>query len=211
MDKTRPTDEQLRAQIEDTAARDYPAKQIEDRIAASLLENGRFHGYLSPKELALVLRSLVYIIFSQHHFGGRELKLVHNIPSMKIAIKNNRADINFLVHIHKPIIAFLNFSYSLQNDPVSAGRNLRIKRGSLKIKQDTRRFDLKAKAALVAADIEGLARRELADPAAIILNTLPQQLRKRGIRGEIKGIELFLHDRKLEVGLEGAIQSVRDE
>jgi hypothetical protein len=211
MARIKPTDEQLRAQIEAAAARDHPAGQIEDSIAVSLLENGRFHGYLDAKELALILRNLVYAIFSQQYFGGREVKLVHNIPSMKIKIKNHQADVSFLVHIHKPIIAFLSFSYSLLNDPVSAGRNLRIKHGSLKIRQDTRRFDLKAKAALAAVDIDDLARRELADPAAIILSTLPQQLHRRGVRGEVKSIELFLHENNLEVALEGGFESAFDE
>ena len=211
MANIQPTDEQLRAQIEAASARHYPARPIEDRIATSLLENGRFHGYLNAQELAFILRNLVYAIFSQQHFGGRDVKLVHNVPSMKIAIQNHRADVSFLVHIHKPIIAFLSFSYSLLNDPVSAGRNLRMKHGSLKIRQDTRRFDLKAKAALAAIDIDGLAKRELADPGAIILSTLPQQLYKQGVRGEVKSIDLFLHDQSLEIGLEGEFESVTDD
>ena len=211
MANIQPTDEQLRAQIEAASARHYPAGTFEDRIAAALLECGRFQGYMNAKELALILRNLVYAIFSQQHFGGRDVKLVHNIPSMKITINNHQADVSFLVHIHKPIIAFLTFSYSLVNDPVSAGRNLRIKHGSLKTGQDTRRFDIKAKAALVAVDIDGLAQRELADPGAIILSTLPQQLRKQGIRGEVKSIELFLHDQCLEVSLEGEFEFASDE
>jgi hypothetical protein len=211
MARIQPTDEQLRAQIEAASARHYPPRPIEDHIATSLLENGRFHGYLNAKELALILRNLVYAIFSQQHFGGRDVKLVHNIPSMKVTIRNHQADVSFLVHIHKPIIAFLTFSYSLSNDPVSAGRNLRIKPGSLKTRQDTRRFDLKAKAALVAVDIDGLAQRELSDPAAIILSTLPQQLRRRGVRGDVKSVELFLHDKYLEVDLEGDFESTIDE
>jgi hypothetical protein len=211
MARIQPTDEQLRAQIEAASARHYPARLIEERIATSLLENGRFHGYLSAKELALIMRNLVYAIFSQQRFGGRDVKLVHNIPSMKIAIKNHQADVSFLVHIHKPIVAFLTFSYSLLNDPISTGRNLRIKHGSLKTRQDTRRFDLKAKAVLAAIDIVGLAQRELADPAAIILSTLPQQLRKQGVWGKVRSIELFLHDQSLEVVLEGEFESVLDE
>jgi len=166
---------------------------------------------MNAKELALILRNLIYVIFSQQQFGGRDVKLVHNVPSMKITIKNHQADVSFLVHIHKPIIAFLTFSYSLLNDPVSAGRNLRIKHGTLKTSQDTRRFDLKAKAALAAIDIDGLAQRELSDPAAIILSTLPRQLRKRGARGEVKSIELFLHEKTLEVCLEGEFESALDE
>jgi hypothetical protein len=211
MARIQPTDEQLRAQIETISARQYPARTIEDRIATSLLENGRFFGYMNAKELALILRNLVYVIFSQQHFGGRDVKLVHNVPSMKITINNHQADVSFLVHIHKPIVAFLTFSYSLLNDPVSAGRNLRIKPGSLKTGQDTRRFDLKAKAALVAIDTDGLAQRELSDPAAIILSTLPQQLRRRGVRGDVKSVELFLHDNYLEVDLEGDFESAIDE
>ncbi|HUS93774.1 MAG TPA: hypothetical protein VMZ24_01200 [Patescibacteria group bacterium] len=211
MARTQPTDENLRAQIEAASASHYPVTPIEDRIATSLVDSGSFHGFLNAKELALILRNLVYVIFSQQQIGGRGVKLIHNVPNMKIAIKNQQADVSFLVHIHKPIIAFISFSYSLLNDPVSAGRNLRMKHGSLKITQDTRRFDLKAKAALAAVDIDGLARRELADPAAIIVSTLPHQLQKRAVRGEVKSIELCLHEHYLEVGLKGKFESTGDE
>ncbi len=211
MKKTRPSDDQLRAQIEATSAEHYPSDAIEDRIATSLLETGRFHGWLNARDLADVLRNLVYTIFSHQQFGGRDINLVHNVPKMRVAIKKHQADVHFLVHIHRPIIAFLSFTYSLLNDPVAAGKNLRIKHGSLQVEQDTRRFDVKAKAVLAAVDIYALAQQQLADPAAIILSTLPPQLKKRGARGAVDKIDLFLHEKSLEVCLEGSFEELAPE
>jgi hypothetical protein len=81
--------------------------------------------------------------------------------------------------------------------------NLRVKRGSLIIAEHTRRFDIKAKAALAAINVKNLALKELADPAAVIVATLPSQLERLGLRGKLKTVELTLKDHDLEVCLEG--------
>jgi hypothetical protein len=86
---------------------------------------------------------------------------------------------------------------------VSIETNLRVKQGSLTVVEDTRRFDIKAKAALTAIDVEGMAKKELNDPAAVITATLPSQLRKRGAMGKFTDIRLSLVDCHLKVYLEG--------
>jgi hypothetical protein len=208
MPPTQPTDEQLRQQIETAAAEHFPVDKIEDRIAVSLLANGRFQDELTATELAIILRNMVYTMFAQHKVGGRDLHLIHNIPSMRVRINKGRAKVKFIVHIHKPIVAFIRFQYTLINDPVSIQSNLRVKQGSLIINQDTRRFDLKAKAALAAIDIESMARKELNDPAAVITATLPSQLKKRGAVGKFTDMRLSLVDHHLQVYLEGEFERV---
>lgn len=203
MPPTQPIDEQLRRQIEAAAAEHFPVDKIEDRIAISLLANGRFQDELTATELAIILRNMVYNMFAQHKVGGRDLHLIHNIPSMRVRINKGQAKVKFIVHIHKPVVAFIKFRYTLINDPVSIRSNLRVKQGSLVINQDTRRFDLKAKAALTAIDIENMAKKELSDPAGVISATLPTQLKKRGVVGKFTEIRLSLIDCRLQVYLEG--------
>ena len=208
MPRIEPTDEQLRSQIEAAAAEHFSSEQIEDKIAASLLAHGRFQSKINAKELAIIMRNMVYSMFAQHKVGGRDVGLVHNIPSMKLSINNHQADIKFIVHIHKPIVAFLKFQYALVNDPVSVNRNLRLKRGSLVIAEHTRRFDFKAKAALTAINLEDLARKELANLAAIIVATLPAQLERRGAQGKFTMVELAFKDHHLELFLEGEFEKL---
>ncbi len=201
--RIKPTDEQLRAQIEAATAEQFPAHIIEDRIADSLLLHGRFQGRITAEELAVILRNMIYTRFAQHKLGGREVGLVHNVAKMKVNINESRADVKFIVHIHKPIVAFLNFKYTLVNDPVSLSKNLRLKRGSLTITEHTRRFDIKAKAALATINTNEIALKELADPAGVISATLPPQLERRGAEGHITKVELALKDHHLEVFVEG--------
>ncbi len=59
MPRIKPTDEQLRNQIEAAAAEDYSTEQIEDVIADSLLADGQFQGRLNARELALIMRNVV--------------------------------------------------------------------------------------------------------------------------------------------------------
>jgi hypothetical protein len=100
-------------------------------------------------------------------------------------------------------VAAIQFSYSLINDPVSIHNKLVVKKGTLNIVEKTRRFDLKAKAALTAINVEHLARQELSDLSGIIFKTLPPQLRHHGVEGTLSDIELILTDTNLEVCLEG--------
>jgi hypothetical protein len=88
--------------------------------------------------------------------------------------------------------------------------NLRVKRGSLTISEHTRRFDIKAKAALAAINVRNLAIKEMADPAAVIIETLPTQLKRFGARGELRSVELTLKDHQLEVYLEGEFKRDKD-
>ena len=208
MPRIKPTDEQLRSQIKAVAAEKYSTEPIEDKIANSLLTDGQFLGRLDARELALIMRNVVFHVFDQHKIGGRGLGLIHNVPSMKVAIKEKQAQIGFVVHIHKPIVAFLEFKYHLINDPVSIAPAVRLKTGSLSITEHTRRFDLKAKAALAAINIEDLAHKELADPMSVICSTLPPQLKKRGATGIITCADLALTDRHLEVCLKGEFRSL---
>lgn len=210
MPRTRPTDEQLRGQIEAAKAEHYSTTQIEDKITQALLMHGYFKDKIDADELATIMRNVVYTIFAEHKVGGREVDLLHNVPTMKVHINNGQAAVDFIVHIHKPIVAFIKFQYTLVNDPVSVNPNLRVKRGSLTISEHTRRFDIKAKATLAAINVKNLALKELADPAAVIIATLPSQLERLGARGNLKTIELTLKDHQLEICLEGEFNRDKD-
>lgn len=208
MPRIEPTDEQLRAQIEAVAAQQYPSGHIEQRIANELANSGRFDSRLSSEELSAVLRKLVYVMFSRHTFAGQGINLVHNVATMKVCIDGSQADVGFIVHIHKPIAAFLKFRYALINDPVSVSPRLVLKRNSLVITEHTRRFDIKAKAALAAINVESIARKELSDPVRIIQATLPMRLEKQGLAGQLTCIEMVLADDHLELCLEGSFKPI---
>ena len=64
-------DDQLRAQIEATLAEHYSTTAIDQRIAAQLMNGGKFDGLLDSQELELVLRNIVYISFGQQRFAGK--------------------------------------------------------------------------------------------------------------------------------------------
>lgn len=206
MPRIKPTDEQLRAQIEAVSAQRFPSAQIEEKIAAELVSRGRFDSRVNADELAIILRNLVYTMFSKHTLAGQGVNLVHNVATMKVGINKSQAEVCFIVHVHKPIAAFLKFKYVLINDPVSISPRLALKRNSLVIEEHTRRFDLKAKAALATVNIESIARKELTDPSRIIQATLPARLEKRGIEGQFTCIEMALADHHLELCLEGSFK-----
>lgn len=201
MPQIRPTDDELRTQIE--AVTNETTKPIEERIASALRVQSYFHDAISSTDLAAILRSVVYTMFARQRVAGLDVGLVHNIPNMGVHIRRKEALVNFLVHIHKPIIAFLKFEYVLENDPNSSGRRIRLKQRSLKVVEHTRRFDFKAKAALAAINVEGIARSELDDPGAIIMKTLPQQLARHGLAGALTNIQLQLEDQSLWVKMKG--------
>lgn len=179
---------------------------IEQRIAASLRDFGRFHEPINAGELAIILESVVSTLFSEQKVGGLNVGVTHSITGMEVYIDNHEADICFLVRIHKPIVAAIKFSYSLINDPVAIGNKLVVKKGTLKIIERTRRFDLKAKAVLAAINVEYMARQELSDLSGIILKTLPPQLKNHGVEGIISDVGLILNDTFLDVCLEGEFQ-----
>jgi hypothetical protein len=211
MPRIQATDEQIRAQIEAVAAQQFPSDQIEQKIAGELTANGRFESSLNSEELAAILRRLVYTVFSKHTMAGQGINLVHNVATMRVIIDDSEARIGFIVHIHKPITAFLKFKYCLVNDPVSANRKLRLKRNSLVVRENTRRFDIKAKAALATINVENLARKELADPAKIIQATLPSRLEHHGLAGQFSCIDMTLRDQYLDLCLEGSFKQTTDD
>lgn len=195
--------EQLRAQIEAAASQEYSSEAVELKIAASLLEQGKFSGHLDEQELTSIIRNIVYNRFANQRIGGRDIDMMHNIPAINVTISGENVNVSFLVHIHRPIVAFLRFRYVLMNDPFSESKRVQLKRGSLSIRKDTRRFDLKARAALAAIDVESIARNELTDLAVILRSTLSERMNGYGISGEISDIRLGIGDSCLEVYLEG--------
>ena len=176
---------------------------IEQRIAASLRDFGRFHEPIKAEELATILESVVSTLFSEQTVAGVNVGITHSITNMAVYIRNAEADVCFIVRIHKPIVATIQLSYSLINDPVSISNKLVVKKGTLTIEEKTRRFDLKAKAALAAINVDNLVRQELSDLSGIIFRTLPPQLRNHGVEGILSHIELLLTNTNLEVCLEG--------
>jgi predicted DNA-binding transcriptional regulator len=176
---------------------------IEQRIAASLRDFGRFHEPIQAEELATILESVVSTLFSEQTVAGVNVGITHSITNMAVYIRNAEADVCFIVRIHKPIVATIQLSYSLINDPVSISNKLVVKKGTLTIEEKTRRFDLKAKAALAAINVDYLVRQELSDLSGIIFRTLPPQLRNHGVEGILSHIELLLTNTNLEVCLEG--------
>lgn len=210
MSRFHPSNEQLKRQIEAVNAQYYSPNEVEKRIAQSLIKTGRYEGQLNAGELAIILRNLVYTVFDQHTVAGREIELVHNIPSIKVRIDDCLALISFIVHIHRPITAFIKFRYALVNDYLSETPALCLKNGTLKVSQETSRLDIKSKAALAAINIESLAQNELANPANIILKTLPQRLASHGVEGNFTCINLVLVDRRLNVCLEGEFRSSKN-
>lgn len=199
----KPTEVQLRRQIERGVARHYPVEPIEREIAAALLEQGRFEGQIGGEQLAVIFRHLVYAVFASQQFAGHDVSLVHMVPSMKVNIEDEEAAVQFTVHIHRPIVAFLGFAYTLVNDPVSVSRKLRVKRGTLIISKRTRRFDIKARTALAAINVEKLTRKELANVNNVITTSLPLQLERHGLEGKINSVELALRGGLMHVCLEG--------
>jgi hypothetical protein len=176
---------------------------IEQRIAASLRDSGRFHEPIKAEELATIMEGVVGTLFAEQKIGGVDVNITQTITGMEVYIGNREANICFLVRIHKPIVAAIKFSYVLINDPVSIRDKLVVKKGTLEIEEKTRRFDLKAKAALAAINVEHITRHELSDLSGIIIKTLPPQLRFHGVEGAITDIGLVLTDTDLEVCLEG--------
>jgi hypothetical protein len=199
-------DDQLRGQIEAAAALESSAESIDQRIATALCREGKFKGAINAGELAIILRSVVYALFSRYRFAVLDFQPVYNVPTMKVGIRNGEATVKSLVHMHRPVTAFLNFRYTLINDVVSGDKKIRLKRGSFKYEERTRRLDLRAKTALAVVNIHDLVLRELQDISQVILKTVPDQLENQAVTGKLKRIELVLNGDKLNVYLEGAFK-----
>jgi hypothetical protein len=203
MSRSKSKDSLLRSQLEVANRQNYSTQAIEEKIAQSLCQQGEFCDQIDASDLAIIMRNIVYTMFGEFKLSGLELKLLHNVPSVKVAIKNGEARMGYTVHIHKPITAFLSFQYAIVNDAIDDSRKLRLKRGSFLYKERTRRFDLKAKAALAAVNIKQLARKELQDLGQVIAKTLPAQMDQYGVSGDLKRVELHLDGQKLNIRLQG--------
>ena len=196
-------DRELQAQIEEAAARAYSTDDIEERIARALVTRGEFCEDISSADLEVILRNIVYVMFARQKVAGREIGILHNVPIMQVEINNEEAHVEFVVHIHKPIIVFIEFKYTLVNHEDEDNKCLCLKEDSLRVKEKTRRFDVKAKAALTAMNVPKIARQEMSDLTNVICRTLPDQLRHKGITGQLETIKLSLNDHSLCVSLTG--------
>lgn len=196
-------DRELQAQIEEAAARAYSTDDIEERIARALVTRGEFCEDISSADLEVILRNIVYVMFARQKVAGREIGILHNVPLMQVEINNEEAHVEFVVHIHKPIIVFIEFKYTLVNHEDEDNKCLCLKEDSLRVKEKTRRFDVKAKAALTAMNVPKIARQEMSDLTNVICRTLPDQLRHKGVTGQLETIKLSLNDHSLCVSLTG--------
>jgi hypothetical protein len=199
---------QLQAQIESTTAAVYSTDDIEVRIARALLKNGEFHENIEASDLEVILRNIVYVMFAQQTVAGREIDMLHNVPIMHVHIEDEEAHVEFVVHIHKPIIVFIEFYYTLVNHPDNDEKRLCLDEESLRIKEKTRRFDVKAKAALTAMNVPKIARTEMSDLTEVIRRTLPHQLEKKGVCGELDEIHLSLNEHTLCVHMKGEFTAI---
>jgi len=149
------------------------------------------------------LRNVVYTMFAQQKVAGVDVGLVHNVATMNVDIADGEADIDFIVHIHKPIVAFLEFQYTLINNETTDD-SLSLKKGSLRINEKTRRFDLKAKAALTAMNVTRITQHEMNNMTEIIAKTLPPQLlERRQVVGELLTVQMTLNETTMNVLLVG--------
>ncbi len=196
-------DQQLRLQIETTAEQLFSTDDIESRIATALVEHGEFHEDITAAELEVILHNIVYVMFAQQTFAGVGVGILHNVVSLNVTFKDQEAFVEFVVHIHKPIIVFLEFKYTLINDESSKLPCITLKKGSLQVIEKIRRFDIKAKAALTAMNVPRIAQNEMSDLTEVIKRTLPAQLNQKNVTGEINNIELTLNKDNLRVRLIG--------
>jgi hypothetical protein len=197
---------ELQAQIESTTAAVYSTDDIEERIAQSLLRKGEFYENINASDLEVILRNIVYVVFARQTVAGREIDILHNVPIMLVKIEDEEAFVEFVVHIHKPIVVFIEFDYILTNHPDENEKSLCLEEDSLRIKEKTRRFDVKAKAALTAMNVPKIARTEMSDLTEVIRRTLPAQLQKKGVTGQLDQIRLSLNEQTLCVYLKGEFE-----
>ena len=211
LDREQTPDEIVKSQIKAATTDLYPTSEIEQRIAHALKTTGEFQAFVNNEELAAILSNVVYMMFAQQTVAGLDVGIVHNVVEMKTKI-SDEIKVTFVVHIHKPIIAFLEFRYELFNDIDEDGDYFLAFRGeSLKIKEKTRRFDIKAKAALSAMNVPRITRNEMNDLASVIKKTLPPQLRGQGFEGELANVRMYIDDGRLCVKLKGDFWPVTED
>ena len=120
----------LRQQIEQIAA---PTLSIEKRIADSLNAEGEFSADIDSAELGLILRKVIFVLVAEQKVASFEVPVVHNISAMTAQIDGTEARIACEVHVHQPIVAFIRFKYTLENDPPSCGTRLRLKNNKVEV------------------------------------------------------------------------------
>ena len=190
--------EQVAARIE------QETRSVEERIAEALRKRGRFAGELTAAELEPILSNVVFMLVGNQRLAGIDVPIVHNISRIQVSIQKQQATVMCEVHIHAPIVAFIQFRYQLENDPRQTGK-LRLKGGTVQVTETTRRLDLAAKAALRMLNVRGIALHELRDPNDVIRRTLPPQLRDHGIDLRLESIDLtFTEGDTLHVTLKGS-------
>ncbi len=196
----------LQAQIEATLDEQYPVGGIDHRIISGL-GTGEYYECIDGDDFGVILRHVVHAIFDQKRVVGLDVGIIHNVAKMDATIKKGRIHISFVVHVHKPIIAFLNFSYVLINHPQNEGQ-LGLKKGSLRVEDKTRRFDLKAKTALKAMQTTRIARQELSNLSNVLKKTWPRHLQMIGYDGELTAVHLHIEDTELCISLAGQAKRV---
>jgi hypothetical protein len=197
------SDELLRQQIQSAAATEYSTLSVEQRIAASLTQNGAFDEILDVEEFESVLRGIIFWSFAHQTFAGVNVGMVHNVVTMDIEFDDLEAHVRCVVHIHKPIIAFIEFDYTLENDPDSVGDSIRLKEGTLNVETKTRKLDVKAKTALAAMNVRKITMQQMSDLTEVIASTLPPQLQAKGVDGRLEDVEIQLLEEGLHVRLYG--------
>ena len=166
-----------------------PTDTIEKHIADCLLEQGQCAIRIEIDDLLPIFTKIAYVMIGQQKIAGLDVPVVRNVIRMNITVAQCEAKVDCEVHIHSPIVAFIGFKYTLVND---GNGGLRLKNNKVKISQKTRRFDIFAKTALAALNVEKLARRELNHLDEVIRNTLPEQLEQHGYSGGIADIVMEL-------------------
>lgn len=187
----------LRRRIAEQIAQ--PVEPIEREIAAALLKRGEFRGCLTSDQLSVIMRKVLFTLIAEQKVAGMEVPIVHNVTRMDVDIEDGEARVFCEVHIHRPIIAFIQFRYTLVNDQRTPGKKLCLKDGFLEEKEITRPLDLGARAALAIMGVKHIALAELSDPNAVIQRTLPVQLDQLGFEGVLTRVELELTDNAMQV------------
>ncbi len=181
------TDSILRQQISEAFRKS--SQQIDREVAEALTRNHHYVYSFDSQQLAVVFANIFHTLIDLQKFAGLTVPLTHNVASIGVEVRYPRITTSTLLHIHSPIRAFIEIGYSLSNDFERPG-NLALIRRSLSVQEKTARFDLLARSALAAINIEGLIERELRDPAEVIRLTLPHRLRLYGFAGTIQKVHL---------------------
>ncbi len=182
----------VRKQIADIIAE--PVAPFEEKIAHTLKEKGEFQGCLNADQLSIIMRKVLFTLVAEQKVAGFDVPIAHNVSAMQVNIAQREAVVFAEVHVHSPIIAFIQFRYTLENDRRYPGKKLHLKRDDVEVKEVTRPFDLGARAALAILGVRQIALRELSNPNAVIQRTLPSQLARLGFKRELAEVELELKD-----------------